>query len=50
MNYKLKSVLYFSGLVIALVTYYNVEATNAVQETQLVENTVEQTAAQDALN
>jgi hypothetical protein len=50
MNYKFKSVLYFSGLVIALVTYYNVEATNAIQETQLVENNIEQTVTQDALN
>lgn len=50
MSYKIKSVLYFASLVLTLVTYYHMDDVRITQTTELVENTIENVAPQEALN
>lgn len=50
MNHKLKSVLYFASLVIAMITYYNADQADTVQNTELANNTIEHVSAPEALN
>ena len=50
MNYKAKSLVYFASLVLAVVTYYNIEHTDTVQNTELAENTIENVSTKEAFN
>ncbi len=50
MSHKVKSSLYFASLLLALVTYYNINSVDTIQNTELAENTVEQVSAERTLN
>ncbi|GAB5476409.1 MAG: hypothetical protein Mars2KO_45080 [Maribacter sp.] len=50
MSHKIKSALYFSSLVLAVMTYYSIDTTETIENTQLVENTIEQISTDDVLN
>lgn len=50
MSHKVKSSLYFASLVLALMTYYTIDSADQVENTQLVENTIEQPLIEDQLN
>ncbi|WP_171037111.1 hypothetical protein [Maribacter algarum] len=50
MNYKAKSFLYFASLVIAIVSYYNIDNTSDVQNTELAENTIENVSTLETIN
>lgn len=49
MSHKTKSSVYFASLVIALITYYNISEVDNAQNTELVENTIENTTAIEGL-
>lgn len=38
MSYKIKSVLYFASLVLALITYYHIDNVNSIQNNELANN------------
>ncbi len=38
MSYKIKSVLYFASLVLALITYYHVNTASTMQNNELANN------------
>ncbi len=50
MSHKLKSTLYFATLVLALVSYYNMDQPKQNEEPKLVENTIEQISTSEVLN
>ena len=50
MNYKVKSIVYFASLVIAVIMYYNVGNADTIQNTDLANNTIEHVSATEALN
>lgn len=50
MNNKLKSSLYFASLVLALITYYNIDNADNIQNNELANNTIEQVSTPEALN
>jgi len=49
MNYKAKSFLYFSGLVLAVAMYYNTAYVNTAQNTELAQNSIENVSITDTL-
>ncbi len=50
MNYKTKSLLYFASLVLAVVTYYNLDQTDTLQNTELANHTITQVSSPETLN
>ena len=50
MNNKLKSSLYFASLVLAIITYYNIDHADNIQNNELANNNIEQVSTQEALN
>lgn len=50
MSHKVKSALYFASLLLAVVTYHSFNTTDALQNTQVVENTMELESDEGALN
>jgi hypothetical protein len=50
MNPKTKSFLYFTCLVLAVVTYYYTFSIDTVQNTELAENMIAYAATQEAFN
>ncbi len=38
MSHKIKSTLYFTSLVLAIITYYHIENVNTASSTELAEN------------
>lgn len=38
MSYKIKSILYFASLVLAIITYYHIDNVNTTSHTELVNN------------
>lgn len=50
MSHKIKSSLYFASLLLAVVTYYSINNADTIENTQLVENTIDEISTEDALN
>ena len=50
MSQKIKSTIYFAGLVIALIAYSQVDTNDTIQNTEMANNTIEKVATQEALN
>lgn len=50
MSHKVKSALYFASLLLAVVTYYNIDTTDTIQNTQLAENTIDTDLTEDLLH
>lgn len=50
MNYKIKSVLYFATLVIAAITYYNMDNTVDIQKNEIANNTIVHVSSSETLN
>ncbi len=50
MSHKLKSSLYFATLVLALISYYNMDQAKQNEEQKLVENTLEQASVSEVIN
>jgi hypothetical protein len=50
MNHKIKSLLYFASLVLALITYYTMDNTDSIQNNEMVNNTIVQVSNSEALN
>ncbi len=42
--------MYFATLVIAVVTYYNIDRTDTVKNTELADNTIDLVSTPEALN
>jgi len=49
MNYKTKSLLYFTSLVLAVATYYTIDQTDTLQNTELANQTIAHVSSPEAL-
>jgi len=50
MTYKTKSLLYFASLVVAVATYYAIDNTDTLQNTEVANHTLVQVSSPETLN
>ncbi len=50
MSYKLKSSMYFTSLIVAVVMYYSIDNSNRTQEIKIAQNTIENVSTNETLN